>query len=671
MTEDIECNSTDGDESSGPDADLAVSEKTTYTKGVVGGSSHDSTTATSSEADLSSDSDEEGEASSCKDRISMLAIKQATLEIENLRSSTKDSTEMDPETKLKRECVGKTKDKTREDIHGECLNRSVTKKLYEDIDRALSTVLSLEDRTTTDQARVTMSNLRKLLTSKSQHCEELIRYTLQAVYRLMETHRSDGFLQERIYVVLAKIARIGTTAQKLIATTGGTKHIIETMVWHKKSAVVQQRAVSTLLSLTSNEYARASIMSDGGAERICWAMNEYCDVKSIQIHGATALCNIAFGSEENKEHIGKIGGIQLIVNAMNIHAYDKELQARCCLALRNLTCGIQVNRWIAGQSGAVDSILRALELYSDVISIQYQGCAALTNICTDESDNRKRAVDQNCIPVVLTATKRNIRHIQLCEHGIALLRTLSIDSIENREKIGIQGGIRVVVVCMKTHGSEMRVLEKGCSALRYLLFTRPNRIRMSESEGIETLISILKAKANVTAIVESAMFALGNALFGCNSNKTLVVDSGGIGAIVDAMSKNIDNAVVQEHGCRALRNLADSNKEICESLFLCGPIKSVVLAMMAYLDNPNVQEHCCAMLFNVAKYYSSEIAGFEGVDVEKGVRLARAKHQMNQRVQCNTSALLDRMKVTKHPVKTPQRSILVSWQGFGLTKGSG
>lgn len=529
--------------------------------------------------------------------------------------------------------------------NGETEELSESERAIVEMKECLTVLLAPGDGASSNAIREAMAMLRVLVHRRSDPTRGRLSVALKIVYQAMEGNPNDGFVQERACLVLGKLAREGPAVQNAIGASGGVRAVVSTMVTHRQSAVVQERAVLALLSLTGTSSTRALIMDAKGAEAVVWGMKEFSDLVSVQSNGSTTLCNLAFGSDGNKQRIGKIGGLDAVIQAMSAYQHDHELQARCCLALRNLSCGVRVNQWIAGRAGGIDAIVRAMASFCDDVNVLYQGCVALANLCADEPENRVRSADTGVIQAVLSAMRRHGGHEGLQEHGLALLRNLSIGAPRNQLLIGDAGGVQVVVTALTAHRHNSKILEKGCSTLRYLLFTRENRLRMQSTGGIDALIRVLRDySAGSSAVAESAIFAVGNAVFDLPENKSAVGRSGGIVALVNVMSVHLNDAVVQEHGCRALRNLADADDLNTRLLADSGAIKTAIFAMMSFPGNASIQEQGCAMLFNMA-FSEEHIQKMKELDVERVVQTLHEAHAGNARVQCQAAALLERLNI--------------------------
>lgn len=507
------------------------------------------------------------------------------------------------------------------------------------IDAYLHLILHRNDEASVEDVKYAFKMLEKSVADGDKAtCESACTWFLKKLYFQMETKGADEFLQDRAIYLIGKLARKTDWVSGLVAYTGGVEEVVKKMSEHQHSVVIQERAVATLLHLTTTEEARQAIVNAKGAESVCWAMKEFINVKSIQIQGSTALCNMAFGSTTSKKRIGKIGGIDGVVKAMENHASDAELQARCCLALRNLTCGSRVNQWIAGRARAMEATLNALTAFPESADVQYQGCVALANLCTEEPDNRIRAADCGVIEAVLKVMREKMGDAGLVQHILGLLRCLLVGNEKNRDLVGEEGGVRLVASILRQHILHPKVLQNGCEVIRHLMFTCENRMTMYNCGGLEVLIRVMREGYHWKPVAESCLHALANSAYDFMESKVAIGRHGGISVLLDCMSTHMDCSSIQEHGCRALRNMADSDDLNAMLLAESGALDSCIFACSGYPENAQIQEHAIAMLFNMA-YNEDNVRRMRGLDVERVLSQARNAHANNRVVQNQVTAL--------------------------------
>lgn len=463
------------------------------------------------------------------------------------------------------------------------------------------------------------------LKKQTSGLERSLESTFEFVLAYMDTYMEDENVLRRGFELLSVLICENEKTVNGMGKLDLVEGVVLVMSECKSSAVVQERAVELILQMTNLCSLRPSIVTFKGAECVCWSMKEFQRNRVIQTYGSMALCNLAFGSTENKKRIGKIGGIDSVIKAMDAHMNDPILQARGCLALRNLTCGVRVNQWIAGRAFAMEAVIRAMNRFQTEWDVQYQGTAALENLCSLEPDNRSRAIEIGVVPAALNAMRVDVVNKSLVEHGLSLLRTLCQGSEKMQACVGEHDGVSVVLDTIREHMSSASVLERAATTLRYLMFQKENRVSIQQCGGLEVLVRVLREGMKSRSVAESAIYAVGNAVFDISEHKRALGRYGGMSAIVDLMTRYIDCLSIQEHGCRALRNLADCDDLNMRLLADSGAIDAGIFAMMAYPENPNVQEQGSALLLNMVAS-EANTRRMLGMDLERVLEQAREHH---------------------------------------------
>lgn len=545
-------------------------------------------------------------------------------------------------TEIVLEEEGETKAENKEE-HDSPVAEAPYELIADFLDCCLNDILRLTKETPVAEARQVMEKLERLTRGDRASLVPGLSYFLQRLYERMEADENDDALHERAIYLIGKLAREAKWISATVAETGGIKIVVDMMTKHQHSAVIQERVVATLLHLTTTEKARISIVSEKGAESVCWAMKEFIEVRNIQVQGSTSLCNMAFGNTTSKKRIGKVGGIDGVVRAMEHHASDAELQARCCLALRNLTCGSRVNQWIAGRAKAMEAIVDSVKSLPQFPDVQYQGCVALANLCTEEPDNRIRAVDCGVIELVIPVLRANPENASMAEHILGLLRCLLHDSKESQKLVAEEDGVVLVVSALRQHVLHENVLKNGCEVIRYLMFTAENRMAMYNCGGLEVLVRVLREGNQWKSVAESCLYALGNSAYDFIESKIAIGRHGGIAILIDCMSAHMDCSIIQEHGCRALRNIADSDDLNIMLLSESGAVNSCIFACSGYPENAQIQEHALAMLYNMT-FNDEHLRRMKGLDIDRVLAHAKLTHTSNLAVQSQATALQSKIE---------------------------
>lgn len=480
-------------------------------------------------------------------------------------------------------------------------------------------------------------------TSKTK--SDLVRMAkvMKEIYRAVDDFKDDEKVARSAVSLLGAIAANVPHCLPVIVSTGGIPKIMKVMRIHSTSIDVHNLSIFVMLAITQDEEGRRGLIKERAAEHVTRAMNKFPDARHIILNGALTLCNLAFGEEENKKRIGKIGGIDAVLMGMTVHDEDPDVQIRCCLALRNLTYGSRANQWIAGNACAMECIAKCMTQFPDLLQLQHHALAALLHIISDEVSNRQRAENGDFIPLVIRAMKLDMQNREAIENGLTVLRDLSIGNRENQLVTGDEGGIQLIIDCMKNFRAVDEIINVACSALRYLFFARENRETILVHRHLAFLVHILRDIAEKPKMAENAMLALGNSCFDLHESKKAIGRYGGIAAVVDVMSNNLEAEDLQEYGCRALRNLADCDELNIRLLGESGAVDAAVYAIMGYRDNENIQEQAFAMLFNMA-FSEQNLLLMKDVDVQRIVEHAMAHHTQNANIKLQASGLLHRLK---------------------------
>jgi hypothetical protein len=477
--------------------------------------------------------------------------------------------------------------------------------------------------------------------NKDSVCMEAIDIVLKHIYSDIEDENEQR--QVRALNMIGWLVRQLDEVTGIVVETEGMKRVVDAMIDHRTSLALQKSGLVALLELTQTNIGRTAIVAAKGAECVCWSMKEFASSIAVQIHGATLLCNMAYGSPETKKRIGKIGGIDAIVDSMKAHPSDSTLQQRCCMALQTLTCDIRVNQWITGRALGIEAILNALRSFPEEASVLFHGCAALCNVCADEPDNRSRSADSGALELTISLLKGNVSQSDFVEHGLLFLRNMVTEDKAAQLRIGNEDGVHVVLGCLSEHLGSTTITEYGCSVLRYLFFVEQNRLRVRDHGGMNIFVRVLWESGKYCDVAESALYAVGNAIFDIPANKSSFARHGGIPALIAVMALHLDKVNIQEHGCRALRNLSNADGLNLRILEESGAVDCAMCAMIAYPQNGFIQEHGCAMLYNLAHEVFS-LSRMKALNVEAIVETSLKSHPESPNVYGQAHALRRRLQ---------------------------
>jgi hypothetical protein len=176
---------------------------------------------------------------------------------------------------------------------------------------------------------------------------------------------------------------------------------------------------------------------------------------------------------------------------------------------------------------------------------------------------------------------------------------------EMREPAAQNGAIKALVTCCESNMRSAVLLSLACRALRGIAAgSHPNQIAAVDA-GAATLC--LQALKTLDAACVPAVQALGNFSI-ASENKARMVEMGAIKEIVNVMRKFPNEPTLQQHGCRALRNLSKSKPTPWYLLQDAGVVAAVLAALTSACDHPApvVAENALNALAVIGRAYPVE-----------------------------------------------------------------
>lgn len=239
-------------------------------------------------------------------------------------------------------------------------------------------------------------------------------------------------------------------------------------------------------------------------------------------------------------------------------------------------------------------LVEAMHCHQDDLSVQLCGCGAIWNM-SGHLANQLAFVDVGALDVIFGAMKRFSHDEDLQERAIASLSNLAAA----KDNCGIlleKGIVACIYSAMEKHSGSPNVLIKGCTAT--------TNLASHDTNDKDKMIDLGESVANAMAIhtedalvQEKGLRAMRNlCAFSAVNKITLVEEFGAIGIAVAAMQFHREEPGVQGQGAWALANLAriDQNSVmIGES----GGIDVIVRAMWVHSENQEVLEYCGKGLF--------------------------------------------------------------------------
>merc|ERR1712157_296337 len=106
-------------------------------------------------------------------------------------------------------------------------------------------------------------------------------------------------------------------------------------------------------------------------------------------------------------------------------------------------------------------------------------------------------------------------------------------------------------------------------------------------------------------------------------NRLVMMEIGGISAVVNAMQAHVGAATVQEKGCGVLSNLAATNDDSKVKIVEEEALDAIIMAMVIHGDNRAVQDRACSVLKRLA--IGPNIKPMQAANVGELVQVAAEK----------------------------------------------
>ena len=124
----------------------------------------------------------------------------------------------------------------------------------------------------------------------------------------------------------------------------------------------------------------------------------------------------------------------------------------------------------------------------------------------------------------------------------------------------------------------------------------PNRVTISLTGGLLAIVKAMTKHATDADVQAAGGRALQNLALDQN-NKGGIASAGGIDVLVTAMKKFPDDPAVQMGGCGTFQNLVWGNDENRTRILKAGAIPEIILAMTKHSDVAELQEWACGSLY--------------------------------------------------------------------------
>lgn len=239
----------------------------------------------------------------------------------------------------------------------------------------------------------------------------------------------------------------------------------------------------------------------------------------------------------------------------------------------------------------------------------------------------KQLEEAGVIELALSAMLKHPLNADVQMQCINALQLVARNGPATSKRMGELKCIQLVVRCMIQHKKNVQLQKAGTELLLALTFDKENRGIMGEYYAIEVVVTAMKAQAEDPIESSIGCAFLANVSYESESNKAMIVKSGGVKALLRALKHHLTSSPVCLWSCLALRNLSLNNTETCALLRRLGALRLVLNAMFSFKEDLKLQEHGVTVVRNML---SASLAGQDTSVIQRLVEL----HGLEYIVRC-------------------------------------
>jgi len=302
--------------------------------------------------------------------------------------------------------------------------------------------------------------------------------------------------------------------------------------------------------------------------------------------------------------------IVAIRNAMRVHQTHSSLQAAACLAIRNF-CAARGNiedKVVTVLFESINDVVKASVTHPKSPIVQENACGAFWALSTVSDHMALSVASSGAIECIIEAMNEFPGLLSLQDDACSTLVVLVAEE-ENFEAIGTERGFDAIINCLGQYASNMAISERVCSIVAAL----------STTNLFEVKLAIIEHEIAVNRIIEcmyrypqnSHIQMAGSEIISLISVDEYIMSDiaglGGIDRLSTAMQQHLDNSLVQEKACEALKMLIPG----VENDILMGNDvgKWIIVSMRRHKENSKVQIQGISALLNLcSKSHSNKDA---------------------------------------------------------------
>jgi len=374
-------------------------------------------------------------------------------------------------------------------------------------------------------------------------------------------------------------------------------------------------------------------------------MHEHLETERKFLEGCCCLLALVQEEGERCQEMMNLGGVEITTRAMRTHMSSQEVQRAGCALLEHLSSCEEGCRLLDSVGGA-ELLHLAMSGHLADAEVQRFCCRSLANLAQHEGKSTTSRLAG--MRLVLQSMKRHEEDVEVQRAACEALSSLSLcRSI--RQNVGELGGVEAVLNAMSGHRQDAHVQQTACRALWIFLLNEGNR-KLHVEDVILLVVQAMDLHMDVQ--VQSAACAVLQNLALHHQNRPLIVEFGGLGALLVAMRRYPNEVDVQRWGGGALGNLS-RDPEIRPYFVDVNGAELVVSAMENHKNDPQVLLACGSVLWNLAldKHGCQLIGDHHGIHV---VTQALRNHPMSVEVTRMSCGVLWKLALNAENVRRIQ-----------------
>eukprot|EP00516_Mucochytrium_quahogii_P000838 CAMPEP_0203744552 /NCGR_PEP_ID=MMETSP0098-20131031/584_1 /ASSEMBLY_ACC=CAM_ASM_000208 /TAXON_ID=96639 /ORGANISM=" , Strain NY0313808BC1" /LENGTH=2433 /DNA_ID=CAMNT_0050632097 /DNA_START=311 /DNA_END=7609 /DNA_ORIENTATION=- len=421
---------------------------------------------------------------------------------------------------------------------------------------------------------------------------------IEAIVEVMKKHPDAMEMVKCATEALSALTTNSGNAKK-VAEAGGVETALGSMLGLSKEDAATPdgeevtTAGSNLLEKVAQHNPNAILDSSGGVDAVLDGLTHSTNQR-VKTACATVADRVAV-SERGEQEVLKKGGIEALITAIAPDTENTEEMLKPTFRLLEKFADDSKNVKKMRDLGGVEALVHQLEAHADNEALLRQGGRLLAKVAAGDLEG------------AIEKLKRGGLSDKAREFTIALLANLALQP-ENIEKIVAQGGVKVLIDNFDQFNEKTQIA--AARALGRLANNKENAKDIIAQGGVKVLVNAMKNNPDNEDLVTACTQALATLATSSLESANAVEKDGGIQAVHDGLRNHPEfgtNAQLAMQMVEQLGNIGfDANK-----LVQIGSVESIIGAMEANMNNAVVQRNGFRALTSLMNNASSKDGGIK------------------------------------------------------------